>query len=247
MSKKNGKDFYSVPFLKKVGWLFYGFLEKIGLMKRITEKPLRVFVKKYGNNSKTLNIGAGKTTFEEFFPNQTTLDVEVRPDMQIDIIADAHDLSEIQNNSYETILCTEVLEHLHTPHLAISEMYRILKPGGLLLLTTRFIFPLHSSPVDYYRFTKYGLRHLLKDFEILELSEDSNTMETIAILCQRIAIQTKTLWFKPFKLIWFILASIMRYLNFLITSEYSDGRYNVKEKNILASGYLVAAIKNNDN
>ncbi len=220
-----------------------GALQRVGLMSSMTSPRQHAFMARYADRRLALNVGAGKTTFHEYFPNQVTTDVEVRPGTHIDIVADAHNLSAIPNHTYEVVLFTEVLEHLHTPHLAIAELRRILKPGGLLLLTTRFIFPLHGSPVDYYRYTKYGLRHLLQDFEIVELSAEANTMETLAIIYQRLGFQCKTLWLKPFKLFWFALAAVTRHLGWVLTSEYSDGRYSVAEEGILASGYYVAARK----
>lgn len=219
------------------------FFQRIGLMSSMTSPRQHAFMARYASPVTALNIGAGKTTFREYFPNQVTTDVEERSGMKIDIIADAHDLSVIPDHSYELVLFTEVLEHLHTPQQAIDEIHRVLKPGGLVLLTTRFIFPLHSSPVDYFRYTKYGLRHLLRNFDIVELSDEANTMETLAIIYQRLGFQCKTLWLKPFKLMWFSLAVITRHLGWILTSEYSDGRYSIHETNILTSGYYVAARK----
>lgn len=219
------------------------FFQKIGLMSSMTSPRQHAFMAKYASTVTALNIGAGKTTFREYFPNQVTTDVEQRPGMQIDIVADAHDLSPIPDASYDLVLFTEVLEHLHSPQKAIDEIERILRPGGLVLLTTRFIFPLHSSPIDYFRYTKYGLRHLMRNFEIVELSDEANTMETLAIIYQRLGFQCRTLWLKPLKLFWFALSAITRHLGWLLTSEYSDGRYSVAETNILTSGYYVAARK----
>ena len=76
--------------------------------------------------------------------------------------------------------------------IAIAEMKRVLKPGGKLLLTTRFVFPLHDVPNDYFRFTKYGLQHLLKDgWEIIELEDETSTKDTIAALLQRIGFRRR--------------------------------------------------------
>ena len=147
--------------------ILMGFLDAIGLTRKITRPRLEAFLKKYASNGKTLDIGCGSALYGNFFPNRTTLDIEARPGVQVDIVGDAHDLSNIADASYENILCTEVLEHLHTPAKAIAEFHRVLKPGGLMILTTRFIFPLHDVPGDYFRYTKYGLRHLMREFEII--------------------------------------------------------------------------------
>ena len=221
------------------------FLDAIGLTRKITRPRLEAFLRKYATDAKTLDIGCGNDLYGELFPNRTTLDVEVREGVQVDIVADAHDLSQIEDSSYKVILCTEVLEHLHTPAQAISEFHRVLEPGGLLILSTRFIFPIHDAPGDYYRYTKYGLQHLLKAFEIEELKEETSTGETLAVLYQRIGFQCDTLWLRPFKLLWFLKAKLMMLLRGIITKEYGDIRHTKEEQGIMSSGYYVAARKTN--
>jgi len=216
-------------------------LDTIGITRKITRPRLKAFLKRYASDGKTLDIGCGNDPYAEFFPNRTTLDIEARPGIKVDIIADAHDLSQIESESFDVVLCTEVLEHLHTPKKAISEFERVLKKGGMLILSTRFIFPLHDTPHDYYRYTKYGLQHLLKNFEILELKEEASTIETLAVLYQRIGFQCDTLWLKPFKLLWFLKSKLLMFFSWIITGEYGDIGNKKKEQNILSSGYYVAA------
>ena len=220
-----------------------GLADSFGLTRKITRTRLRAFLERYKTDKKTLDIGCGTALYGALFPNRTTLDIAPRKDIPVDIIADAHDLSVIPDGSFDCVLCTEVLEHLHTPHKAIAELHRVLKPGGMLLLSTRFIFPLHDVPGDYYRYTKFGLRHLLKDFEIVELKEETSTIETLAVLCQRIGFQCDTLGFRPFKLFWFLKAKILMLFSWILTREYGDLSHKQPERHILSSGYYVAARK----
>ncbi len=220
-----------------------GLLDVLGLTKKITRPRLERFLRKYASDKKTLDIGCGNALYGALFPNVTTLDIEARPNVKVDIVADVHDLRKIPDESFDVVLCTEVLEHLHTPEKAIAEMHRVLRAGGLLLLSTRFIFPLHDAPGDFYRYTKYGLRHLLRAFEITELQEETNTMETLAVLYQRIGFQCDTLWLRPLKFFWFLKAKILLLFSGIITREYGDIRHKNPEQNILSSGYYVAAKK----
>jgi ubiquinone/menaquinone biosynthesis C-methylase UbiE len=77
----------------------------------------------------------------------------------VDIFASAYDTT-LLDASADTVLCTAVLEHLEWPQDAIREMYRILKPGGYVILTAPLFWHLHEEPRDFYRYTKYGLEYL---------------------------------------------------------------------------------------
>lgn len=73
--------------------------------------------------------------------------------------------------SFDSALCTAVLEHLEEPEAAIRECHRVLRNGGVALYSVPFIWHLHEEPRDFVRFTKYGLRYLFEKvgFEILDL------------------------------------------------------------------------------
>jgi glycosyltransferase involved in cell wall biosynthesis len=71
--------------------------------------------------------------------------------------------------SFDWIVCTEVLEHVLNPFAAVQEIYRLLKPGGHAFITTPFNFRIHGPLPDCWRFTEHGLRALLKDFSIISL------------------------------------------------------------------------------
>ncbi|HZE99547.1 MAG TPA: methyltransferase domain-containing protein [Planctomycetota bacterium] len=65
--------------------------------------------------------------------------------------------------SFDFVLCTETLEHVARPGRVLAELGRVLKPGGTLALSVPFLHPVHQAPHDYYRYTPYGLRHLLAE------------------------------------------------------------------------------------
>lgn len=62
----------------------------------------------------------------------------------------------------DTVLCTQVLEHLEEPALAIGEIHRILKTGGFVFITCPQSYPVHDSKNDYFRFTRFGIKSLLE-------------------------------------------------------------------------------------
>lgn len=113
----------------------------------------------------------------------------------------------------------------------------------MLILSTRFLFPLHDIPDDYYRFTKYGLQYLFRDWQIIELKEETDTLETIAVLLQRICYQCNGTFLKPLKLLIFSIAKIIPLFSSLIKQEYGDISKTKPEKNIMTSGYYLVVKK----
>lgn len=67
------------------------------------------------------------------------------------------------DDSADTVLCFEVLEHVPQPFAAVAELARVLRPGGVLLLTTPQSWRLHEAPHDYFRYTRFGLQRLAED------------------------------------------------------------------------------------
>jgi ubiquinone/menaquinone biosynthesis C-methylase UbiE len=205
--------------------------------KKLTRQRLDKFIKKHASKNNTLEVGCGSSPYVNYFPNRIGLDI--RKTTNVNIVGDAHFLP-FKDENFDVILCTEVLEHLKDPKKAINEMKRILKSGGKLILTARFIFPVHGALNDYSRLTKSGLFYLLNDWKIEEIVEESNIFESISILLQRIAFQTDSN--KIVKGLLLFIAYFLPYFNFLLGDEYRDLNRQKKEK-ILTSGYYVVAEK----
>lgn len=212
-----------------------------GLTDKLVRKRIDAFLKQHTTRERTLDVGGGSGPYKKYFPNRVCIDAEAGEG--VDFVGDAHDLSRFKDGEFSCVLCTEVLEHLHTPQKALDEIHRVLKPGGTLILTTRFIFPLHNIPGDYFRFTRYGLAHLLRDWSSFEIYEEGTTLEALSVIFERIGFQTDMLWVKFLSGIWLILAKIIRGLPFLVTEEYGDITRTQKTRNILTSGSYVVARK----
>ena len=210
------------------------------LSGKLTRITLDRFIAAHATDRRTLDIGAQNGPYGAHFPRRVGLDI--RPGAGVRIIGDAQALG-IRDAAFEVVLCTEVLEHLPEPQKAIDEIFRVLEPGGSLLLTTRFLFPIHDAPHDYFRFTKYGLRHLLRRFEIVELREETDAVGTLAVLLQRMGMQAETLGWTPLRALWLVAAQAARPFAFLITREYGDSRRRTPERGIMTSGYHVACRK----
>lgn len=90
-----------------------------------------------------------------------TVDVQARN--RPSVVADAHHLP-IASASVDLVLCIQVLEHCIRPDRVLAEAFRVLAPGGRLVLSTVLVYELHGSPQDYYRFTASALRDLAAPF-----------------------------------------------------------------------------------
>jgi len=210
------------------------------LTAKLTRVTLDRFIVAHASSGRTLDLGAQTGPYAGYFPRRVALDL--RPTPGVHVVGDAAALG-FAEATFDVVLCTEMLEHVPDPQRVIDEMRRVLRPGGLLLLTTRFLFPIHDAPHDYFRFTKYGLRHLLRRFEILELQEETDAVGALAVLVQRLGMQAETLGWSPLRAGWLLAARMVRPLSFVITREYGDSRRLVPETGIMTSGYHVACRK----
>ena len=113
-----------------------------------------------------LDLGCGNKPYETLYnpltQKQVGCDIIQSDKNRVDVICLATDLK-FDNNSFDSILCTQVLEHVYDHHTMINEIYRVLKPGGHILLTVPFAWEKHEEPYDFFRFTPHALKELFKE------------------------------------------------------------------------------------
>ena len=133
----------------------------------LTRKELFNFISKNAKeiNGNVLDIGCGEKPYEELFNATSYIGVDIETTKEyhasskVDIYYNGVDLP-FESNTFDSIVCFEVLEHVFEPESMVKEMYRVLKPGGKIMLTTPFIWNEHEVPFDYGRYTYFGLNHL---------------------------------------------------------------------------------------
>lgn len=121
-----------------------------------------------------LDVGCGTKPYQALFEVSSYTGLELdTPVARQRNVADAYYDGEIfpfPNNSFNSVLCNQVLEHVFRPDAFLAEVNRVLKPGGRLLLTVPFIWDEHEQPYDYARYSSFGLRDLLErnGFRVLQ-------------------------------------------------------------------------------
>jgi SAM-dependent methyltransferase len=212
---------------------------KRSLVRKLTRRQLLPFLEAQATPALTLDVGAKQSGYRHLFPNAVAGDIAAYPGLNTQF--DAHRLPFV-SSSFPVILCTEVLEHCTNPQQVIDEFFRVLQPGGKLILTTRFIFPIHDAPHDYFRFTQYGLLHLCRRFASVTIQPESATLGTLGILLQRLAAQAR--WRIPGTGVALqIAARILLRSSWLLYAEFGDVKRQVPARSILASGYYLVAVK----
>lgn len=131
---------------------------------------IRQFIERHADKlgDEVLEVGSRITIKEAWWivnrdlarGNWTGMDMQ--PGHGVDVVADLHELPQEWTGKFTGVLCSEVLEHVAEPWVALPEIRRVVRPGGFAIFTTLFAFPEHGFPDDYWRYTTSGLTRLLR-------------------------------------------------------------------------------------
>lgn len=115
--------------------------------------------------SMVLDAGAGDSPYRHLFPHTRYITTDFckvsKAYGRQDAISDLSSLA-FKDECFDVVLNTQVLEHVQQPDMVLSELFRVLRPGGALYLSVPQGDPEHEVPYDYYRFTSFGMRYLLE-------------------------------------------------------------------------------------
>ncbi len=122
-----------------------------------------------------VDLGCGtlpyQPLFTPFVSRYLGADLPENPQAELSINATTGQV-DIEGESADLIISTQVLEHVESPNAYLTEAHRICRPGGLLMLSTHGFWPYHPDPTDYWRWTADGLTKLLAQhgWETVELT-----------------------------------------------------------------------------
>jgi SAM-dependent methyltransferase len=141
---------------------------------------------------RVLDAGAGRLTYSTRLKKRAESLISMDRDRireGLSLIGEIETLP-FRAQSFDSIFCSQVLEHLPQPGESLQELFRVLKPGGTLLLSAPHLTYLHNEPHDYFRFTEYGLSHLLEKagFECLELRWSGGLLSFLGHLPSTLAV-----------------------------------------------------------
>lgn len=146
--------------------------------------------RRYGRGD-LLDVGCGEAPYRGFFDVDLHLTCDwpstLHQKHAIDVYADAGALP-FAAASFDTVLCTEVLEHVSDPRRVIGELSRVLRSGGHCILSVPFLYGIHEQPHDYFRFTEHGLRQLLgaASLEPVELLRRGGAVSVVSDLTAKL-------------------------------------------------------------
>lgn len=113
-----------------------------------------------------LDLGCGDVPYYAMYREQVSdvlcvdWGVSTHGRQHVDIEANLNEALPLADQSFDTVLLADVLEHIHQPERLLAEIHRLLVPSGKLLCMTPFLYQVHEGPHDYYRYTRFALERL---------------------------------------------------------------------------------------
>lgn len=141
---------------------------------------IRAFIERHAHllGDDVLEVGSRMTTPDAWWINNRDLasgqwlGMDMQSGHGVDVVADLRRLPAEWQGRFSGVLCSEVLEHVARPWLALPALRQVIRPGGWVVVTTLFSFPEHGFPDDYYRYTSSGLTLLLEDAGFVDVEAE---------------------------------------------------------------------------
>jgi SAM-dependent methyltransferase len=158
-----------------------------------------------------LDYGCGDKPYQNLFAKKFPryLGADLVGNKAADILINDDGVLDCDSVSFDCVLSSQVLEHVTSPQMYLREAWRVLKPGGSLVLSTHGIWPYHPDPTDYWRWTVDGLQAEIRraGFEIRNI-EGVLGAETAALQLWQDATFERLPRFTRKPYIWFFQTAI---------------------------------------
>jgi len=139
--------------------------------------------------------------YSEFVEKATLVDWDnsLHENPLLDLVTDLNTLLPLEDETFDTVLLSDVLEHIPEPQNLLSEISRILKSnGGVLLLNVPFFYPIHEEPFDFHRYTRFSLERMCAaaGLTVLEIAPIGGLPEILIDIASKSALNI--FWRLPF-------------------------------------------------
>lgn len=163
------------------------------LVADIVASYYQKYLPKYAKGD-LIDLGCGKVPLFQMYKDHvasvTCVDWEnsMHKNPFLDQTCDLNDSLPFPDKSFDTILLSDVLEHISDPENLWREMGRIVRPGGMLIMNVPFYYKLHEIPYDFFRYTEYALRRFASkaNFEIVVLEAMGGIPEIVTDLLSKL-------------------------------------------------------------
>jgi SAM-dependent methyltransferase len=143
-----------------------------------------------------VDLGCGKVplydAYKDYITESLCVDwpASIHKNPFLDAECDLNLTLPFQNEQFDTIILSDVLEHISNPTQLYSEMCRILKPSGKVIMNVPFFYKLHETPHDYFRYTKFALLKFANDsrFKVILLHEMGGLPEVLTDLSSKLLV-----------------------------------------------------------
>ena len=190
------------------------------------EDAVAVFARSQPEGARVLDAGAGEGQYRRHFSRHRYCGIDLAVGdakwdySRLDIIADLAALP-FRDGAFDAALHIVTIEHLREPGRALSEIARAMKPGAMLLVAAPHEWEVHQAPHDYFRYTRYGLAHLLEKagFAVVEMRAVGGYFRLLARRLlnglQFFSSGLRRVWFVPAALLVAPAAMLLPYFDFL--------------------------------
>lgn len=146
------------------------------LMTDITASFYQEYLPKYAKG-KLADLGCGNVPLYGAYKHLVSENIctdwpnSAHQNQYLDVSCDLNQSLPFSSDEFDTIIISEVLEHISNPEGIWSEMARILKPHGKIILSVPFFYKIHEAPFDFYRYTEFALQNFAEKnkLKVLEL------------------------------------------------------------------------------
>lgn len=161
-----------------------------------------------------LDFGCGAKPYQDLFQCEKYIGLDIEnpghdhSNEHIDVFYDGKTIP-FENESFDGVFSSEVFEHVFGLNDTLHEINRILKPEGLLLISTPFVWNEHEIPYDFGRYSAFGMEWLLKEhgFEVITLKRTTRFPETLCQLTMTYLFEMPKIKHKNIKLAWALALS----------------------------------------